>query len=81
MDGTNSQTVKFQSFRRMRTLMLWVKVVVPEMAMLPRADEGGLFEKFLAGPNLDIQHVFPRGENTDELLVIRTRGMVSHIEV
>ncbi len=38
-------------------------------------------EKFLSGPDLDIQHIFPGRENADELLVIRTGRMVSHIEV
>ena len=50
----------------------------------PVGREGGeenSFQKFLAGPNLDIQHIFPGWENTDELLVVSTRGMVSHIEV
>jgi hypothetical protein len=35
----------------------------------------------LTGSNFDIQHIFSRGQDADEFIVIRTRGMISHIEV
>ncbi|MBP1699763.1 MAG: hypothetical protein H6Q41_4951 [Deltaproteobacteria bacterium] len=38
-------------------------------------------EMFFTGSNFDIQHIFSRGQDTDEFFVIRTRGVISHIEV
>jgi len=38
-------------------------------------------EILLTRSNLDIQHILSRGQDANEFIVIRTRGMISHIEV
>jgi len=40
-----------------------------------------LFKILLAGSDLDIQHILFRWKNTNEMIVVSTRGMIGHIEI